>query len=386
MLHPRGMNQRSTEEDLRRRRERRLFRLARAAVYLTLLYSTGLHLIWGLEPTVRSTYFNHAPNPRYEARFPDFGRTHDAPLETFRDQGFKLGGFATDQAEYVLMAEGAASPITPYRQRFLVPAVVGATARVAGISAARAFAIVNVACVLAAAFVFEAFLRRAYGFDRVLRFIGGLLFVTMVCVTRTLSFAMLEPASLLAMAGVAWAVVHDRRAAFLVLSSVGVATKEVLVVSGLLWMAHHAQLARPRRLLADLFTAAAPLLALLAVRAALGSDLTRVGGVDVDDGDPSRWIARLASLRGIGALAGSTFLAFGFLWIGLAATRTNATLARHATLVPVVLLAAYALSQQTTRVLGILFPIVIPGFLLLLAPMLRDDPARAGAPAGESDG
>lgn len=376
------MSEQRTEEDAGRRRARRLFRLARAAVYLTLLYSTGLHLIWGLEPTVRTTYFSHAPNPRYDARFPDFGRTHDAPLETFRDQGFKLGGFATDQAEYLLMAERAASPITPYRQRFLVPAIVGALSRASGMSAARTFAYVNVGCVLAAAFVFEAFLRRAYGFDRVLRFVGGLLFVTMVGVTRTLAFAMLEPASLLAMAAIAWAVVADRRAVFLVLACVGVATKEVLIVSGLLWLAHHASFTRRGRLAVDLFTAAAPLLALVAIRAVLGSDPTRVAGLDVDEGDPSRWIARLASLRGAGALAGSTFLAFGFLWVGLASARTNATLARHATLVPLVLLAAFALSQQTTRVLGILFPIVIPGFLLLLAPML----GHANASAGDADG
>lgn len=62
---------------------------------------------------------------------------------------------------------------------------------------------------------------------------------------------------------------------------------------------------------------------------------------------------------------------FGALWLGVVGLRRNERLRRIAIVyVPLVLFAALMLSSRITRVIGIVYPVVIPGFLYLIE---RDD-------------
>jgi len=54
------------------------------------------------------------------------------------------------------------------------------------------------------------------------------------------------------------------------------------------------------------------------------------------------------------------FLAFSFVWLGILNCRNNSFLARYALMIPLVILATVILSSRITRIVGIVYPIVIP--------------------------
>jgi hypothetical protein len=338
----------------------------RASLLLTLIYSTGLHMAWGPEATIRPTFFNDPPIARAHPRFPDQGSLHERPLSVLGVDAWKLGGPTRDQVEYLIQTESPADARPPFAYRFLPTTIVRAVSQLTGMGTTRAFQVVNVTCVLVAALVFMSFLRRHFAFDELLALLGGILLVTMVAVTRTVSYLMLEPASVLAMAVVVWMVAERRIAGYCIAVAAAVATKEVLTIGGLLWLSHHAQRRDLRRLARDLALAAWPLLVFAAIRLAHGGDLTSHDGSDVAAGELPNFADRIVTARGVVSLLERTALAFGVLWTGLVAVRRHPILARHAVIVAPVLLAAFLLSHQITRVIGILFPVVIPGFLLLL--------------------
>jgi hypothetical protein len=60
------------------------------------------------------------------------------------------------------------------------------------------------------------------------------------------------------------------------------------------------------------------------------------------------------------------FLAFSFVWLGILNCRNNSFLARYALMIPLVILATVILSSRITRIVGIVYPIVIPAFLMFL--------------------
>jgi len=339
--------------------------LASALLYLTLIYSTGLHLTWGPEPTVRAVYFNQPPKDRFTTRFGDHGSLHEHPIHVVHSNGWKLAGFVKDQAEYQLQSRSLADGRPPYVYRFLPTVIAGAVGRATGLPLPGVFAILNVLSVLAAALVFAAYLRRFYGFDELFALLGGVLVVTMVAVTRTVSYPMLDPASILAIGVVFWMVAARNVVGFLVAAACAVATKEVLAISGLLWLAHHAQRRDLRRLAVDAALALWPVLVFVAIRLVIGGAIVSHDGHDVAAGDLPPYAERVLTASGIASLLARTGLAFGVMWLGLVSARRYPMLARHAVIIPPVLLAAYLLSLQITRVLGVVYPVVIPGAMLL---------------------
>jgi hypothetical protein len=58
--------------------------------------------------------------------------------------------------------------------------------------------------------------------------------------------------------------------------------------------------------------------------------------------------------------------AFGLLWVGVLAIPRHRLLREQWIAIPLVILAAVVLSSRVARPLGILFPVVIPGVLLML--------------------
>src|SRR5262245_28747715 len=107
-------------------------RLVGSALFLTLIYSTGLHLAWGPESTIRPSFFNSEPRTRTLGYFPDSGSLHDRPLHAIQDDGWKLAGFAKDQTEYLIQSQALSEGRPPYRYRFLPTIIVGGLARLTG--------------------------------------------------------------------------------------------------------------------------------------------------------------------------------------------------------------------------------------------------------------
>ena len=107
------------------------------------------------------------------------------------------------------------------------------------------------------------------------------------------------------------------------------------------------------------------MLAFGAYRLALGGSLLEVNyGYSVLEGQFPAYGQRLFGLRSSAGLLLQMFLAFAFVWTGLPNAWRHPLLRRSLSVVPLVLVASVLLSSRITRVIGVLYPIVIPAFLL----------------------
>jgi hypothetical protein len=237
--------------------------------------------------------------------------------------------------------------------------------RITGLDIIPAFVVMNVIVTLLAAVLFTFYLIKYFGFSKELSFIGGILVVTMVAITRTLPFPMLEPASIFFAILIFIAVISRNIPLFLVASLLGVASKEILLIASILWCVENVQFHDKKKLMRDLLISSLPIGVFVLIRVALGGSMVEVNyGFNLLKGEFPLYGKKLLSMRSFVALIGKIFLSFSFLWLGLFNLRKHEQLQRHAVVIPVVILAAIFFSHRITRVLGILFPVVIPMFLL----------------------
>lgn len=352
-----------------------LFWVLAGLTFVTLVYSTGLHQLYGPEATISPRWFFEPPNevrgglaPYYD----DLGILADRRPRYEGADAWKLGATPTDSAFYLLQSEDLSRSIAPYRYRVLVPWLAGVLADATGIATPVAFVVLNVLSIVAAALLFCRYLMTQFELEPTLSFLGGCLFVSMVSNTRTVALPMVDPPSMLFCMLSFMAATRRWTVVFVVATICGVLTKEVLVAFGILWLVHRCE-DQPRPTVLDVGVALVPVAAFALVRMALGGAPLEVNyGYDPLQGDLPEYWQRLTTPRGLVSLSVKAFLSFGFVWLGLVNVRRFRWLRRQALLVPVVLLAAFVLSGQIARVIGVLFPIVIPAFLLWV-----DDAVRA---------
>jgi hypothetical protein len=187
----------------------------------------------------------------------------------------------------------------------------------------------------------------------------------MVSNTRTIPFPVLEPLSMFWCILIFITVISGNIPLFIVSSSLGVATKEILLFSYILWFFETFQIRDKREFVKNVIISVIPIIIFMSIRVILGGSALEVNyGYDILQGEfPPYWI-RLTDISSLSNMLIRTFLSFSFLWIGIINVKRNAFLKKHVIIIPVVILAAYLLSGRITRVLGILYPIVIPLFLL----------------------
>jgi hypothetical protein len=342
-------------------------------VYASLIFSSALQFTLGPESVVRVDGFYTADRNSRDANFlrahPDFGilsQDADARRALKKGADWTFASFWADAAYYVAQVSSLDDSMAPYKYRFLPTLVVRSIVAVSGLQIEHAFIVFNVIASLLTALLFETFLLRFFELRAITALLGGCLFTTSASNTGTLGFPMLEPASALFSCLIVWSVAYEKVALFILVSVLGVVTKEVLVISGLLWMLVHAK-REVRSLVKHLCIASAPLLAFVTARVVLGGAPLEVNyGYDVLHGDFPTYGRRIFGLRSLAGVALQVFLSFSFLWLGLCAAPRNPFLKRCLPIVPITILSAILLSGRLTRVLGILFPIVIPSGLIWL--------------------
>jgi hypothetical protein len=349
-----------------------------ALIYIGLLYSTSLQNGFGPEKGVTLNYFTtpktHPPNcneTQFEKFFPDQGILNGTPSQSIGDNFWKLSGFFGDAGFYVMQADSLAVSIPPFKYRFLPTMLVGWTSTVSGWSIPNTFTIFNTICTALTALLFTLFLRRYFNFSQLLALVGGILFITMAPSTRTIPFPSLEPASFLVVMLLYIAAISRNVPLFIVSSLAGVATKEVFVVAGVIWLASEASL-KKRNLVVTLMVILIPVAGFALIRYIIGGSPMEVNfGYNLMKGEfPKDYATRLFHPSTLFELAVTVFLSFSFLWIGLLNLKKNKFLLRSAIFIPVVILAACVLSGQIIRVLGVLFPVVVTSFLMFFH---RDD-------------
>jgi hypothetical protein len=338
-------------------------------LYASLALSTSLQLTFGPEATLRlADYYTRdagARDEQFRSWYPDFGSlANDAQALNVLRHGelWKFSSVWGDAAYYVRQATHPEQSVPPYRYRFLPTAVVGALHQSTQLSVEAVFVIFNVLVSVLTALLFELHLQKQFGFARVTSVLGGCLFITSAAITGTLSFPMLEPASALCSCLLFMAAYSRNALGFACAALAGVATKEVLAFSGLLWWLHRDH---TESKWACALMAAIPVIAFGAYRLALGGSAIEVNyGYNVLDGQFPAYGQRLFGLRSSAGLLVQVFLAFAFIWTGLLNALQHPLLRRSLTVIPLVVFASVLLSSRITRVIGVLFPIVIPAFLL----------------------
>jgi branched-subunit amino acid transport protein len=244
--------------------------------------------------------------------------------------------------------------IAPYHYRVLPVWLVQAT----GLPAPVGFLLLNSVAALLTALLFTRYLLRCYGLSPDLALLGGTLAITILPMARTLPFPMVDPLAHLWAMCIIYAVATRNAPAFIVASVAGVATKETLAIGALLWV-----IAAPRW--QSLPIAAVPVVVFVGIRLAMGGAAFEANyGYDVAAGElPDYWTRIYIDPVG---LLYRVLSAFGLLWVGVLAIPRHRLLREQWIAIPLVILAAVVLSSRVARPLGILFPVVIPGVLLML--------------------
>jgi hypothetical protein len=339
-----------------------------AIIYSSLVLGTGLMhaLSWS------EFQFNHrfhtekvADDYALKSVYPELGslKRYAKTLET-SDQLWKY--MSGDSRYYVAQAHDPASALAPYRYRVFPIWLVRNISGLTGSSINTAFVWTNVLATIAAALLFTQYLL-LLGLTPAFAVLGAICFITMPGCAGTIAFPLLEPISFLCTAAIFLFALKRSAAPFMVAAVLGVLTKELLVFSALLWLITAWR--EGERKWINVLIAAVPILTFVGIRLWLGHGAIEVNyGFDLLKGElPTKYVESRFSLYRLFSFARAVFYAFTFMWLGVFFVKKAPEFLRLSfVIVPLVIAAAFMLSGQVTRVIGVIFPIVIPLFLVML--------------------
>lgn len=341
-------------------------------VYLTLIYSTALQYAYGPEATMRPLNFYQreehvlrgTENISLKKYFPDFGILRGLKLVTTGSFLWKSTSLCGDAAYYLLQTKSLDLSIPPYKYRFLPTFLVKLISTLTGLNAPKSFVLMNVMFTILTSLLFTYYLINHLNFSKLLSLIGGILFITMVTNTRTIPFPLLEPASLFFCMLIFLAVKTKNIPLFILSSLGGIATKEILMFSAILWFVTNLSTKSKISLVKNILISSIPIIGFISIRASLGGSILEVNfGYNILAGEFPKYYLRLFNIKRLIVILADIFLAFSFLWAGLVNIRKNRFLQKSAVIVPIVIIATFLLSGRIERILGVLFPVIIPMFL-----------------------
>ena len=340
-------------------------------LYLSIIYSTSVHYNFGPERTINLNFFIEDPDAQVNESVDLDGAGILESSEHLDDYEnyWKLSSFHSDSVYYLSQTYSLKDSIAPYKYRFLVPGIVGLLHRGTGISPQRIFLILNILIVLVTALLFTNYLEVDFQLPLSWSVIGTLLFLTMVGTTRTLGFPMLEPASFLLVLLIFIAIKRGNFPLYLVSVALGIAVKEVLAGTLLLYCIVHY---KKQNWLERIVTVVFPVAVFMIIRKLFGGGALEVNyGFNILQGQiPLGYLSRLFGLRSSINLLLKIILAFCGMWIGLVAVKRNRFLFQTCIFVPMVVVAAIFLSSRIARTIAIVYPVIIPAFLLFLKDQL----------------
>lgn len=335
--------------------------------YVSVIYSAGLHYARGPENVFNPLYFTQT-RTSYLDEFPDRGSLAQQKIKWRGPDVWKMATFCDDSIQYLRQAESLSKAKPPFRYRILPAVIVSFLSRMLNMRIENSFLLMNIMAVYLSAIVLTSYLKNDLMFSPGLSFIGGLLFVSMSSVTKTLPFPMLEPVSMLFAVLICRAVVSKNILLFVVSSACGVLTKEILIISAVMWFVENFAWKDKKGLFFHAVVACVPIIVFVVMRKLMGGGALEVNyGHDILRGEFPVYWKRLLSVRGCVGLMIGMFLSFCFLWLGLFNLNKIQFLRRQIIIIPLVMFAAVVLSGRIIRVMGIVYPIVIPLYLLFFA-------------------
>ncbi len=346
-----------------------------AFLFLTIIFSTSLHLFWSGEATLYPWYFVNGRDvfPRHGG-YQDMGMLRGKEFNISGPNAYKLSSFVGDCGFYMLQAENSDWSVAPYKYRLVGPFVARIIHMLIGLNIPFSFVIMNIICALLIGIGFTQYLICEYSFSKLYALLGGLLVVTSLSVTRTLPFPMLEPIILVAALFVFWALRRGNAWLFLLASAFGVLTKEIFIIASPLWFIIYfdfkniLSVNNIKNILISLF----PFFMFVAVRTLMGGGPLEVEfGHNVMKGDLPQHYLKIFTWPGLRFFLFGIFSSFGAVWIGiLMGKKDRFTLLSCIVAIPLTIIAALFMSGRIARHLGILFPVLIPPFLMFLGRLV----------------
>jgi hypothetical protein len=367
-----------TEYKMEKNNFRRIsFWSAAVLIYITVIFTTCIHFAYGPDRTIDMDYYFSAPYGQtpttYSQFYPDKGSLHEHQFKTDISQFWKLTCVAGDASYYLLQVKSLNLSIAPYKYRFLPTLIVGLIAQITGWSIPMVFMMMNFTLTLITALLFTLFLMKYLSFSPTIALFGGVLFITLIANTETLVLPMLEPSSLFC-SMLMFIALFKKSATFFVLTAIiGIATKEVFVVSSILWFAVYPPSKKFSSIVHTSIIVAVPIAFFAIIRTFLAGHAFEVNyGYNLLAGEFPDYGMRLLSFGSFIHISILVFLSFSFLWIGLIRINFNQIIFRSSIIIPIVVIAAILFSGRIPRVLGILFPIIIPSFLFMVNQIIVD--------------
>lgn len=358
------------------------FWLVSFLIFISMIYSTSLHLLpfAGSESTLSRTFRIRDEDNRLSKSLSG-DTTYFNPVEpipiTFRNFWLISSAFG-DSNSYLHLIEDFSTGYAPYKYRFVpIFAVRLLTLLIHKLGVfftiQDTFILMNVLATLFVGMGFTLYLIKFHHFSKPISLIGGMLAISSLTVTRTILFPMMEPFSMAVVLLLFWSVRSRKPVLFALASILAVTVKEVFIFSAALWFVN-APLSKKifsKENLFNLLIAAVPVLAFMIVRVSMGGSPLEVNySFNILAGEFPTYGKRLFEPSTRRRVMLDVFLAFGFLWLGALNIYKEELLQRTYWIsVVLVVFASILLSYHVARVLGILFPLVIPAYLLFLVDL-----------------
>ena len=357
------------------------------ALFLAL---AGPFLLRGVEPGLSFTFYANEQPPQITEQYPDGGILFDRrdQLAPLHEEGWKVASFWRDSWQYLIASSGDFTQVrSPFLYRFVPGGIAFAINQLFGGGSATlllAWQVMNVLAVGMTAAVVTFLGIRAFHAPATISIAAPAVMVASIPVVHTTGFVSVDPLSMMWVAVIALALYRRSHWLFIVSAVAGTLTKEVLAIAALPWLLMTIRQAREHRrvwpALAGIATAATPVMAFLAVRAALGTSAVEVNfGFNPLAGEfPSYW-ERFTSLTGIITFGLAVLFAWTVLWLGLVGVRRPVWLRDFSwSLFFGLLISIALLSGRVTRTLAPMGPLLALGVMPLLQALdRRQQPSEA---------
>lgn len=337
-------------------------------IYFTLIYSTSLSFAYLGNQAIGDNYLNCNISGDYKYNdlqkyYPDLGAYENVPSLQGKDF-WKLGAYWVDSGYYLLQADNISSSIAPYKYRLLPTVIAGGIHKITHIDIAYSFVLMNIIFTYLIAILFTWFVRRYFGFSKDLAIVGGILSITIVGITTTLPFPMLEPAEYFFFLLVLISLRSDNTKLYIFAAVASVLSKELLIIVGILYFVNSYFVRKNANLIKVILLSALPFIIFSGTRYVLGGSPVEVHyGFNLLAGAfPLKYWSRI--LTKPFSLFALIFLSFSFLWLGLWNIKKDRFIYINTLVtVPLVIVACVLLSGSIVRIIGVVYPLIIILFL-----------------------
>jgi len=347
-------------------------------IYLSLIYSVSISFCYGPEHTIANSCFNYPLDDHpLKEYYPDLGEYKNASSLQWNDF-WKLSSFWGDCGYYLLQSENLSLSISPYKYRILPTSIALGIHKLTGLPLALSYVLMNILFVYLIGIVFTYFCKRCFGFSNNLSLLGGILAITCVGITRTLPFPMLEAVEYFFFLLLILILKIKNNYLYFLSSICCVLSKELLIMVGFLYFVNNYSIAKNDKFtfVKTLLFSLTPFIVFSGVRVLLGGAPIELNyGFNILAGEFPTYGLRLFSIRGLVSLSIRIFLSFSFLWFGLLNIRRDRFLYINTIYaLPLIIIPTIFLSSRISRVIGVLFPLIIVLFLFFFK---KDDSLKA---------